>query len=221
LRRIKIGKGVKIYPKVKIGEGSIISDYVILGFPPKQGEKELIIGKQAFLRPFTVIYGGTIIGDNFQTGQGTIIREKNKIGNKVSVGTHTILEVENIIEEGVRIHSNCFLELTTLKEYVFVGPGTTFLDNLHPMNCPYWKKCTRGAIVEKYAKIGGGVTILPGVKIGENALIGGGSCVVKDVPPQSVVVGNPAKEIKKLASLKCHKNWFEKPYMWKPYTTKK
>jgi len=85
------------------------------------------------------------------------------------------------------------------------------------MKCPHYKKCKGGAIIEDLVKIGANSTILPGVRIGRNSLIGAGSVVVKDVPPNEVHAGNPAKFIKKINDLKCEKGFFERPYLWEPY----
>lgn len=216
---IKIGKSVRIYPGVKIGGNSTIGSFVILGLQGREPIKNptLSIAENATIRTFTVIYTGNKIGANFQTGQGTSIRENNKIADNVSIGTNAVLEFENIIYSGSRIHSNCFLEMTEIGEDVFVGPGTVFLDDPHPMKCPKYKECKGGVKVGKYAKIGGGCVILPGVTIGENSLVGAGSCVTKDVPKDVVVAGHPAKIVKKINELKCYINAFKRPYTWEPY----
>ncbi len=210
---------VKIYDNVTIGEGSIIYGPAVLGQPPRgksEGELTLVIGKNAMIRPFTTIYAGSQIGDNFQCGQGASIREDNKIGNNVSVGTHAVLEYENLIGDNTRIHTGCFLEMVTLGRYVFLGPHVVFTDDPHPMGCPKWKECGGGAIVGDMARIGANCTLLPAVKIGKEALIGAGSVVTKDVPDKMVAAGNPAKVIKSVDELKCWINAFERPYVWPP-----
>jgi acetyltransferase-like isoleucine patch superfamily enzyme len=157
------------------------------------------------------------MGEQCQTGQGVSIREDNRIGNNVSIGTHSVLEFGNRIGDNSRIHSSCFLEMVTIGRHVFIGPNVVFTDDPHPMNCPKYKDCKKGAIVEDYARIGANSTILPGVRIGRNSMVGAGSVVTKDVPANSVVVGNPARVIKMVNELVCPPGFFDRPYTWFPY----
>ncbi len=202
---------------VKLGKNCKVYENVILGKVPEGFDGEIFyleIGDNALIRAFSVIYCNTTIGNNFKTGFGVMIRENNKIGDDVSIGTHSELGPENVIENNVRIHSACFLEGVTLKQNVFIGPGVFFTNDPHPA-CPKYEECERGAVVEDNVSIGANSTILPGVKIGKNSLIGAGTVVTKDVPPNSVVVGNPGKVIKKVDELSCHKGFFKKPYEWR------
>ncbi len=206
-----------IHPNVHLGEGHEISDFCILGEPPrgrKLGEVPLSIGSNARVRSHTVIYAGNRIGNDFQTGHSVVIRENNQIGDKVSIGTLAALEHENRIGNNVRIHTAAIIgEYVTLEDNTWIGPRTIFLNDPHPP-CPRYRECVGAPIVKKNAKIGANSTILPGVTIGKGAMVGSGSVVTKDVPEGTVVLGNPARIVKKVSELKCFKGFYERPYEW-------
>jgi acetyltransferase-like isoleucine patch superfamily enzyme len=197
-------KSAKIYPNVKLGKNCIIEDFVIIGVPPKghrAGELETVIGDNAIIRSHTVIYAGNTIGINFQTGNKANIREINEIGDNVSIGTMSVVEHHVRISDGVRIHSQVFIpEYTIIEEGCWIAPNVVFTNAKYP-NSPNAKSELRGVNMKKYAIIGANSTILPGVIIGEHALVGAGSVVTKDVPDKSVVVGNPAKKINRIDKL--------------------
>ena len=187
---------------VVIGEDSSVGEFCIIG-NQKSGSGILPtrIGKNSVVRSHTVIYSGNIIGDNFQTGHHVNIREENKIGNNVSIGTKSIVEHHIVIEDNVRIHSNVFVpEFSVLKKGCWLGPCVVLTNAPFPLGNDI-KNRLKGVVIEENAKIGANSTILPGVRIGRNSVIGAGSVVTKDVPPESVAVGNPAKVIKNVSEL--------------------
>ena len=206
-----------VAPNVRLGEGSIVGEYTIIGRAPrgkKEGELELVIGPGAIIRPFTTIYAGTRIGARLQTGQGASIREDNVIGDDVSVGTHASLEFGNRVGSRVRIHTGCFLELTQIEDDVFLGPHVVFTDDPHPQ-CPAYLDCVKGGVVRRRARIGANSTILPGVEIGEDALVGAGSVVRHTVPPRTVWAGNPAVQVKDdIRDLACFVGIYPHAYAW-------
>jgi len=215
-----IDPGCTVYENVRLGDGTDVQGPSVLGKPPRgatPGQLELVIGKDGIIRPFTTIYAGSTFGDSLQTGQGASIREENVVGDDVSIGTNAVLEFGNKIGNRVRIHSLCFLEMVTIEDDVFVGPNVVFTDDPHPMKCPRYLECLGGVTVKRLARIGANSTILPGVTIGENSLIGAGSVVTKDVPDNMVVAGSPAKIIKSIDHLECYPGFYEKPYTWPPY----
>jgi acetyltransferase-like isoleucine patch superfamily enzyme len=213
--------GVQIAPGVRIGDGCDLQPPCIVGKAPRAcepGERELHIGRDATVRPFTTLYAGSTIGERLETGQGASIREDNVLGDDVSIGTNTVLEFGNRVGNRVRIHSGCFLEMVTIEDDVFIGPNVVFTDDPHPMGCPRYTECKGGATVRRLARIGANSTILPGVVVGENALVGAGSVVVDDVPDGAVVVGNPARVIRRVDELVCEAGFYDRPYDWPPYS---
>ena len=194
----------KIYPNVSIGKNAVIEEFVIIGVPPrgkKPGELPTIIGDDAIIRSHTVIYAGNRIGNGFQTGHHVLVREENEMGNQVSIGTASVVEHHIKIGSNVRIHSQAFVpEMSILEDGAWIGPNAVITNAAYPLS-PNVKNELKGAIVRKNAKIGANATLLPGITIGENALVGAGAVVTKDVPPNKVVAGNPAKVINDVSNL--------------------
>ena len=194
----------RIYENDILGEGSSVEDFCIIGAPPRgarDGELATTIGDGATIRSHTVIYAGNTIGRHFQTGNKVNIRESNRIGNNVSVGTLSVIEHHVEIADNVRIHTQVFIpEFSTLEEGCWIGPNVVFTNAKYPLS-PGVKDALAGPVIRRGAKIGANVTLLPGVVIGENALVGAGSVVVHDVPAGSVVVGNPARVVRHISEL--------------------
>jgi len=200
---------------VALGKNGKLGAHVLLGLAPrKKTTSKTVIAKNYILRSGIVVYRNARIGSNFQSGHNVLIRENNVIGNSVSVGTNTTLEPGNRIGNNVRIHSNCFLENTTIGDNCFIVPGVVFTDDLHPI-CPSYQRCLGGARVEKNVSIGANSTVLPGVRIGRNSLIGAGTLVHEDVPAGVVFAGSPGKVIKKITELRCLKGYYKRPYEWR------
>jgi acetyltransferase-like isoleucine patch superfamily enzyme len=159
-------------------------------------EKDFLeLHPDALIRSGTIIYEGSTFGDHFVTGHNAIIREKNTIGNDVVVGVNTYLGPGNVVGDHVKIHTSCFLEGVTLGNNVIVAPHAVFTNDPYPP-CKQCVEEVGGAVVGENTVIGANATILPGIKIGKNCLIGAGSVVTKDVEDEVVVVGNPAHVIK-------------------------
>lgn len=142
------------------------------------------LGKNVRIYDFTNLYGCEI-GDDVKIGTFVEIQKGSKIGNRCKVSSHTF------ICEGV-----------TLEDEVFIGHNVTFTNDRFPRSTAAdgrlqteadWK-CIP-TLVKRGASIGSGATLLCGITVGENALVGAGSVVTKDVPPGAVVAGNPARII--------------------------
>jgi len=205
-----------VYPNVTLGKPGKIEDFVIIGQRPVNDtaaqKGKTIIGDNFLIRSHTVIYSNNKIGKNFITGHHALIRESNNIGNNVSIGSGAVVEHHVSIGNDVRIHSRAFIpEYSVLQDGCWIGPDVVLTNSYHPQ-CAYSKKCLKGPVIKRNAKIGANATILPRVVIGENSLVGAGAVVVSDVKPNSVVVGNPARVIKQIKNLKCLSGITDKPY---------
>lgn len=140
------------------------------------------LGKDVKLSKFINLYGCEI-GEETKVGAFVEIQKNAKVGRRCKISSHTF------ICEGVTIEDN-----------VFVGHGVTFVNDSYPRSTTSggelqtekdWKVET--TLVKRGASIGSGSTVLANLVIGENAIVGAGSVVTKDVPANSIVVGNPAK----------------------------
>ncbi len=199
-----ISKNAVIYPNVEFGQDCVVEDFAVIGAPPRGcegGELKTVIGSNAVIRSHTVIYAGNRIGDSFQTGNKANIRELNEIGDNVTVGTGSVVEHHVRIGNDVRLHSGVFVpEYCVLEDDCWLGPNVTLTNARYPRSKNV-KNELKGVVVRKGAKLGANVTVLSGVIIGENSLIGAGSVVVGKVTAGKVFAGNPAREINDITNL--------------------
>lgn len=205
-----IKQNVSIGSDSFIGANSILGE-VLMDFFDDYTEKShpLVIGEHALIRSGAILYGDSQIGSHFQAGHRVTIREKTKMGSHVTLGTLSDIQGDCIIGDYVHMHSNVHVGMkTTLKDYVWVFPYVVFTNDPTPPS-----ETLSGVTVEKFAVVCTGTVVLPGVHIGQDALIGAGTNLTKDVPEMSIVVGNPGKVIGSVTKIKNEKG--EQVYPWR------
>jgi len=181
-----------------IGKNAQIFEPVTIGFPSRDNINKIdfvgaSIGENAIIRSGTIIYCDVVIGDNFQTGHNVMIRENTRIGNNVSVGTATIIEGNTVIGNDVSLQSTVYIPTgTIIGNRVFIGPNAVLTNDKYPPG-----KNLRAPTIENGAAIGANSTLLPGIRIGEGALVAAGAIVTRDIPARMLAIGSPAR-IKKL-----------------------
>ena len=138
------------------------------------------------------------IGEGTRVWQYVVILPGAVIGRDGNICSHCF--IENQVVVGDRVTVKCGVQLwdgVTLEDDVFVGPNATFTNDREPRSRNA-SATLLPTLVKKGASIGANATILPGLTIGEGAMVGAGSVVTKDVPPRTLVVGNPARVVRAL-----------------------
>ncbi len=140
------------------------------------------------------------IGDGTNIWQFSVVLPKAKIGKNCNICAHTLVENDVIIGDNVTVKSGVYLwDGLVVGNDVFIGPCVSFTNDKLPRSKKYPTEFQKTVIKDK-ASIGANATILPGITLGENCMVGAGAVVTKDVPQNAVVIGNPAKVIKYLES---------------------
>ncbi len=204
---------------VTIGKNSFIGSNCIIGeywmdfcIDRVEYEHPLTIGEKALIRSGSIIYAGSTIGDNFQTGHQVTIREKASIGNHVSVGTLSDIQGNCRIGNYVRLHSNVHIgQLSEIDDFVWIFPYVVLTNDPTPPSENFI-----GVHVHPFAIVATGSIIMPGLDIGQDSLIGAGAIVTKSVEPYAVAIGNPAKVISDVRKVK-NKVTKEPVYPWRDH----
>lgn len=193
----------RVFDQVVLGPSATLGDFIVIG-QPCDGVTPLeptVIGAGAVIRSHTVIYEGVRAADGLQCGHRVMIREMTRLGENVSIGTGSVVEHHVTIGDRVRLHSNVFVpEYSTLCHDCWLGPNVVLTNARYPRS-PGVKDALEGPTVNPGAKIGANATVLPGVTLGCNCLVGAGAVVTRDVPDGAVVVGNPARIVKRIQDL--------------------
>ena len=205
-----IHESSKLYGNSAIGKGTIILENVIIGYPEHSILMEIMgqnrniedcyfpgctIGSDSIVRPGSTLFSNVSIGNKFKTGHNVLIRENTSIGDNVLVGSNVIIDGNVTIGNNVSIQGNAYIPTNVvLEDNVFIGPCAVLTNDKYPIRKQYE---LRGPTLRKGASVGANATIMPGVEIGEGAMVAGGALVTHDVPPWKLAIGCPA-EIKDL-----------------------
>ncbi|MGL6150527.1 MAG: acyltransferase [Aeromonas sobria] len=148
-----------------------------------------------FIHPLSDVHSSSI-GMGTRIWQYSVILEGAVIGENCNVCAHTLIESDVIVGNNVTIKSGVYLwDGITIENNVFLGPSVSFTNDKYPRSKVYPDEYMRTYIKEG-ASLGANATILPGITIGKNSMVGAGAVVTKDVPDNVLVTGNPAKIVK-------------------------
>ena len=189
------GKNCRIEKGVILGYGSLTK--------LREGYKltsPVVLGDNVHIRPHSIIYNGCKIGNHVHIGHNSILREFTEIGSYSSIGSLVMCEGYTKIGHHSIVHSQTHLTAKMeIGSYVFIGPKvTTANDRRIRYFRPDIINPDQGPIIEDGAVIGAGAALLPKVRIGKGAFVAMGAVVTKDVPPFTLVLGVPAKVVRRV-----------------------
>jgi acetyltransferase-like isoleucine patch superfamily enzyme len=204
--KARVAESAVVYPGTVLGEDVVIGDNAVVGKHPTLGARStakveelppLVVGDGARILACAVVFAGTRLGSGVIVGDQACVRERCELGDGVVVGRGSLVENDTTVGARTRIQANAYVTAySTLEEDVFIAPGVVTTNDNFMGRTEERLAQMKGPTVRRGARIGGGAVLLPGIEIGEEAFVGAGAVVLHDVPARTVVVGNPARQIR-------------------------
>jgi acetyltransferase-like isoleucine patch superfamily enzyme len=169
------------------------------------------VGPASVIRSHSVLYGGSTFGSRLETGHMVTLREGLRVGENLRVGTLGDLQGDTPIGDYVRMHSNVFVpKHCAIGDFVWLFPHVVLTNDPHPPS-----DVQTGSIVDDYAVLAACAVVLPGVRVGEGAVVSAGSVVTRDVAPGDLVLGSPAKRVRAAADVRLRDRPDTSAYPWR------
>jgi len=195
-----------VYPGTVLGDGVKVLEGAVVGKQPTLSPRST--AKREPLAPATlgdgtvvstgaVVFAGATIGARVVLGDQSCIRERVTIGDDVVVGRGSLVENDTTIGALTKIQADAYITAySVLEDNVFIAPCVVTTNDNFMGRTERRHELVKGPTIRRGARVGGGAVLCPGVEIGEEAFVGAGAVVTKDVPPRKIVVGNPARVLR-------------------------
>jgi acetyltransferase-like isoleucine patch superfamily enzyme len=214
---VVVGSGAVVLAGVRLGGGCLIEPGAIVGKRPRlrpgssaaasAPAAPLVVGEGVTICAGAVLYAGATIGPHAIIGDQSQVRERAVVGERTVVGRGSTVDFGARVGDRVSIQTLVYLTAEALVEDdVFIGPGVT-TTNDDTMGRHARGERLRGPILRRACRVGGGVTLTPGVEIGEEAFVAAGAVVTRDVGPREVVMGVPARVVRRVGDEDLLQRW--------------
>jgi acetyltransferase-like isoleucine patch superfamily enzyme len=203
-----------VHPTAIVHEGTILGDgvrvleYAVVGKQPTLGAASTArrdplppaqIGPGTVVSTGAIVFAGSRVGANCIVGDQSCIRERVELAEDCILGRGSLIENDTTVGAGTRIQAGAYITAySTLEEDVFIAPCVVTTNDNFMGRTEKRRALMKGPTIRRGARVGGGAIICPGVEIGEEAFVGAGAVVTKDVPARAVVVGSPAHVLREV-----------------------
>lgn len=195
-----------VYPGTVLGEGVKVLENAVVGKQPSLSPRSTakreplpptVIGDGTIVSTGAIVFAGTRIGARVIVGDQACVRERVDIGDDVVVGRGVLVENDTTIGALTKIQANAYITAySTLEDDVFIAPCVVTTNDNFMGRTERRHELIKGPTVRRGARVGGGAILCPGIVIGEDAFVGAGAVVTKDVAPRMLVVGSPARVLR-------------------------
>ena len=195
-----------VYPGTVLGEGVRVLENAVVGKQPTLSSRSTTrreplppteIGEDTVVSTGAIVFAGSRVGARVVLGDQSCVRERVTIGDDVVLGRGSLVENDTTIGAMTKIQAEAYITAySTLEEHVFVAPCVVTTNDNFMGRTERRHELVAGPTIRRGARVGGGAVLLPGVEIGEEAFVGAGAVVTRDVPPKKVVVGSPARVLR-------------------------
>jgi acetyltransferase-like isoleucine patch superfamily enzyme len=199
-----------VYPGTIVPDDCTILDYAVVGKQPTLSPRSttkreelppLELGPGSVVSTGAVVFAGTRVGARAIVGDQACVRERCELGDDVVVGRGSLVENDTTVGARTKIQAMAYVTAySTLEEDVFIAPCVQTSNDNFMGRTEGRHALRKGPTIRRGARVGVGAVLCPAVEIGEEAFVGAGAVVVKDVPPRTVVVGNPARVLREVPS---------------------
>ena len=204
----EIAPSAVVYPGTVLGEGVKILDGAVVGKQPTLSPRSTAkredlppaeLGDGTIVSTGAIVFAGTKLGARVIVGDQACVRERCVVGDDVVVGRGSLVENDTTIGALTKIQAHAYITAySVLEEEVFIAPCVATTNDNFMGRTERRHELIKGPTIRRGARVGGAAVLCPGVEIGEEAFVGAGAVVVRDVPPRAVVVGNPARQIREV-----------------------
>jgi serine O-acetyltransferase len=203
----QIGHNVVIHSGTVIGKGVRIDANTVIGKQPLRSKRSIFksdkkyepakIGDECLIGAQVIIYTGCEIANNVLIADSAAVREDVKVGEYTILGRSCTVENFTTIGKKCKLETNSYITAYSLiEDYCFIAPGVVTTNDNYLGRTEERFKHFKGVTIRKGGRIGGGAVILPGLEIGEDAIVAAGAVVTKNVPAKMIYAGMPAKEFR-------------------------